>query len=247
MIKEPLIFLGVLIISLIMSSFLLSKNAGIFRPIAQRLFFIGVIFHELSHACMCLVVGRMPDHFKVKWRNERYSFIRSPHGAVGLDKPPNFLQAFIIAIGPLVINTWLIFLLWFGLVLNPIFYPIIKTVATFLILSLFLTASPSTGDLKYVSMAFRNSPVYSLYQVFLVFISVIILWLISVITRIEFILDFFYYLAIAAIYLLLKFTFLGIKLVVFKIKAKNFDHPPKLKFPQFSRKRYKPKKTQREW
>lgn len=247
MIEEPLIFLGVLIISLIMSRFLLSENAGMFKPIAERLFFIGVIFHELSHAFMCLVVGRIPDHFKLKWRNERYTSIRDPHGSVGFDKPPNFLQAFIIAIGPLIISTWLIFLLWFGIVINPIFYPIIKTLAVFLILSLFLTASPSTGDLQYVSMAFRNSPIYSLYQVFLVFISVIILWLILIITKLEFIIDFFYYVFIAGIYWILKGMIIGISYLIKLVHNSHYDKPVKLKFKTFTRKQYKPKKPQREW
>jgi hypothetical protein len=247
MIEEPLIFLAVLIISLVMSSFLLSENAGIFRYIARRLFFIGVIFHELSHAVMCLAVGRMPDHFKVKWKNEKNKNVRSPHGMVGLDIPTNFLQSLIIALGPLVISTWLIFLLWFGVILNPVFYPIIKTVAAFIILSLFLTAAPSGGDFRCIFSAFRKSPAYSCYQIFLLCLSVLLLWIFLIFTSITFFLDFFYYLAIAGIYLALKFTLIGIKMLIYRIRSRSFEHPPKPKFAQFSRKRYKPKKPIREW
>ncbi|MFX0106021.1 MAG: hypothetical protein ACFE75_11085 [Candidatus Hodarchaeota archaeon] len=246
MIQEPLIFLGILILSLILSCFFLSDRAGPFRPIAMRLFFIGVVFHELSHALMSIVVGRIPDHFKIKWRDEKTRSERSPHGSINLDKPPSFLQAVIIAIGPLIINTWLIFLLFFQIVLNPIFNPIIKTIAVFLCLSLLLTASPSTGDLQYISYSFRNAPVYSCYQIFLVCLSIIILWVFLIITHITFFLDVFCYIIIASIYLSLKFSFIGIRKLIIKIQSRDFTKPSKIRFKHFSQKHYKPKKPWKE-
>ncbi|MFX0023933.1 MAG: hypothetical protein ACFE9S_16520 [Candidatus Hermodarchaeota archaeon] len=58
MLQEPVIFAAIRVISLIMTNFLLSFRAGMLRPIALRLFFIGVIFHESAHYTMCLTVGK---------------------------------------------------------------------------------------------------------------------------------------------------------------------------------------------
>ena len=225
-----------------MSSFFLSDKAGPFKPIALRLFFIGVIFHELSHALMSIVVGRIPDHFEVKWRDEESRAKRYPHGSIDLEKPPSFLQALVIALGPLFISTWLIFLLLSQVIINPIFDPIIKTIAIFLCLSLLITASPSTGDLQYVSYSFRNAPVYSLYQIILVALSILVLWVFLVFTQITFFLDVFYYFAIAGIYLFLKFSFIGIRKLIIKIQSRNYTKTSKIRFKRFSRKHYRPKK-----
>lgn len=117
MIEEPFVFLGVLFISLIMSHFLLSEKAGVIRPIASRLFFIGVFFHEISHYVMGLVVGMKPEQIKVKWRNEKFGF-QDPHGSVKPGRIPTFLQAFVSSLAPLCFSTWIIFGLLYGVVLN---------------------------------------------------------------------------------------------------------------------------------
>lgn len=245
MIEEPLIFLGILIISWIMSRCVFDERAGMVKPIAIRLFFVGVIFHELAHYMMSFVVGKMPVKMKIKWRNEDNGK-KSPHGSVQLENPPSFLQAIVIALGPLYISTWLIFFLWFGVILNPVFNPIIKTIAVFLIFSLFLTASPSRGDLHYVNNSFKNAPAYSWYQILLISLSIGILWLSLLSTQITFILDVFYYLAIGGIYLLLKFSFIGVRKFMIKLQSRNFKKPEKIRFKRFSRQHYKPKKPWKE-
>ncbi|MFX0135024.1 MAG: hypothetical protein ACFFDN_15390 [Candidatus Hodarchaeota archaeon] len=245
MIQEPLIFFGILIISLIMSSFFLSDRAGPFRPVAMRLFFIGVIFHEVSHYVMSLVVGRIPEGIRIKWRDEKYRY-RSPHGAVKSGKPETFLQAIIISLAPLYISTWLIFFLWFGVVFNSAFNPVVRFIAGCICVSLFLTAAPSSGDIQMISKAFNEDPSHSWYQIFLIGISTFILWLFLTITHIIFFLDVFYYLAIAGIYLTLRFSFIGITRLIIKIQSRDFTRPSKVRFKQFSRKYYKPKKPWKE-
>ncbi len=246
MIEELLIFLGVLVISLILSSFIYSDRSGVLRPILLRVCFIGVFIHEFSHYLMSLVVGKRPDSFYVKWQKKNELNEGGPYGRITLENPPSFLQAFIIALAPLYISTWLIFLLWFGVIFSPYFNPLVKTIAVFILISLVLTASPSKADLRYISISFKKDTTNSCYQVFLISMSGLILWLFLIFTQISLILDFFYYVAIAAIYLVLKFSLIGIRKISMKIQSRNFKQPEKIKFKQFSRHHYKPKKPWKE-
>ena len=241
MIEEPFVFLCVLLISLVMSHFLLSERAGVIRPIAFRLFYVGVIFHELSHYITCLMVGIKPEQIKVKWRNEIFGF-PSPHGSVRFSRVPTFLQAFVSGIAPLCFSTWLIFGLLYGVVLNSIFNPILKVIAIFLIISLFLTAAPSTGDFQMITTSFRENTSHSWYQVFLVSVSACILWFILIFTHISFFLDVFYYLAIAGIYLVIKFSLIGSRKLIAHLGAQNYSKPSKVRMRPFTHKHYKPKK-----
>jgi hypothetical protein len=246
MIEEPLIFLGILFISLILSSFINSDRSGVLRPIALRICLIGVFFHELAHYLMSLVVGKMPDSFSIKWQKKTEKTNGGVYGSISLEKPPSFLQTIIISFAPLYISTWLIFILWFGVIFTPSFNPLVKIIAIFILISLLLTASPSKGDLQYITYSFRKDPAYSWYQILLICLSVLILWLFLIFTQINFILNFFYYVAVAAIYLLLKFSFIGIRKIAIKANSRNFKQPEKIKFKRSSHKHYKPKKPWKE-
>lgn len=247
MLEELFLFLIILITSLVISS-LLFKNEnrlGMFRPIVLRLAYVGVVIHELSHYIACLIVGIKPRHLKIKWRDE-YFGKRFPHGSVEPGKPTSFLQSFVTAFAPLFISTWLI-MLTFYIFPNSDFNPIIRIIAGFFCISLFTGAAPSTTDFNYMLYAFRRDKAHSFYQIFLVLLSGVILWTILLFTQIIFFLDVFYYLAIAGIYLSLKFSFLGIHRVITKLLARDFKKPAKIKFKRFTRPLYKPKKTQTEW
>jgi hypothetical protein len=246
MIKEPFIFLGICIISLGLSSFLLSDRAGVFKTIALRLFFIGIIFHEIAHYLMSLAVGKIPEKISIKWRNEKYKFIRDPHGSVKPADPPSFLQAIVIALGPLYISTWLIFFLLFGVISIPLYNPVIKTIAVFLVFSLLLTASPSSGDIGAIATAFKEDPQHSWYSIFLIILSFLTLWFFLLSTQIIFFLDVFYYLAITGIYLIYKFSFIGIRKIIIRINSRIYNKPNKVRFKRFSRTHYKPKKPWKE-
>ncbi len=241
MIEEPFVFLCVLLISLAMSHFFLGEKAGVIRPIAFRLFYVGVIFHELSHYITCLMVGIKPEQIKIKWRNEKFGS-RSPHGSVRYSKFPTFLQALVSGIAPLCFSTWFIFGLLYGVVLNSMFNPIIRFIAGFLMVSLFLAAAPSTGDFQMITRSFRENTSHSWYQVFLVSVSACILWIILVFTHTIFFLDIFYYFAIAGIYLAIKFSLIGSKKLIVHASNRNYSKPPKVKMRPFTHKHYKPKK-----
>ncbi len=246
MLEELFLFLIILITSLVISS-LLFKNEnrlGMFRPIVLRLAYVGVVIHELSHYFACLIVGIKPRHLKIKWRDE-YFGKRSPHGFVEPGKPTSFLQGFVTAFAPLFISTWLI-MLTFYIFPNSDFNPIIRIIAGFFCISLFIGAAPSTTDFNYMLSAFRRDKAHSTYQIFLVLLSGVILWIILLYTQIIFFLDVFYYLAIAGLYLSLKFSFIGIHRLITKLSSRDFKKPAKIKFKRFTRPLYKPKKPQNE-
>ncbi|NVM34511.1 MAG: hypothetical protein HWN81_02875 [Candidatus Lokiarchaeota archaeon] len=241
MIEEPFVFLLILVVSLVLSHFLMSDRAGRFQWVAYRLFFIGVIIHEISHAIMCLMVGMKFEYIRIRWRDERFGF-RSPHGSVKPDRIPTFLQAFVLALAPLYFSTWLIFLFTFGVVFNPSFEPLARFFAGVVVISCLLTAAPSTIDWRYISGAFRENPSHSWYQILLISLSIWILWFILISTHTTFFLDVFYYLAIAGIYLVLKFSLIGSRKLLAHISTRNYSKPSKVKMRPFTHKHYKPKK-----
>jgi hypothetical protein len=242
MLQEPLIFLGVGILSLILTNFLFSDRAGVLRLVALRLFFIGVIFHEFAHYIMCLAVGKIPKRIQIKWRDDKYGIFRDPHGRVKPAESYSFLQAVIVAFAPLYISTWLIFYLWFGVIFTPFYKPIIKTICVFILFSLLLTAAPSAGDFGYIGAAYRKDPKHSWYQILLIGLSIVVLWLFLVAFHITFLLEVFYYVAVAIIYLVLRFSLIGIRRVSYKISHYNFKRPQKIRSRHFIRKKYKPTK-----
>jgi len=244
MLEELIVFFIVLILSLLARSIVNKEKLGAFYPFVLRLRFIGVAVHEFSHYIMNLAVGIKPEGIKINWRDKE-TRQRNPHGSV-TTKPRSFLQGLLICLGPLYISTWLAFLC-LGVTLSSVFHPVIRIIASFICISLILGAAPSGPDFNNIPRTFRKDPRNSFYQIFLIILSGVILWTILLYTQIIFFLDVFYYLAIAGIYLLLKFSFLGIHRVITKLSSRDFKKPAKIKFKRFTRPLYKPKKPQTEW
>ncbi len=238
MLEEPLVFLIILILVFLLRSVLKEHILGPFYPIILRLFFIGVIVHELSHYIMNLAVGIKPRGINVKWRGGRGE--RSPRGSV-LSKPCSFLQTFLIVFAPLYIGTWLIFLC-LEVVFSSLFHPLIRIGFAFFGLSILFTANPSSPDFRNLPWAFKQDILHSLYQILLVALSVLILWGFLAISRFYFTLDFYYYLAIAGNYFVLKYSVVGIQVFYQKIRSHQFKKVGQLPYKRFIRKRYKPRR-----
>ena len=247
MLEELFLFLIILITSLVISSLLFkNKNRlGMFRPIVLRLAYVGVVIHELSHYFACLIVGIKPRHLKIKWRDEYFGF-RSPHGSVEPGRKVSFLQGFIVAFAPLYISTWLI-MLTFTIFPSSSFNPIVRVIAFLFCISLFTGAAPSTADFNYMLYAFKLDTTHTFYQIFLVCLSGIILGGVLLYTQVIFLLDVLYYLAIAGLYLFLKFSLIGIHRLMSIVRSRDFRKPTKIKFKSFTRPLYKPKKIKLEW
>ena len=212
---------------------------GYLNPLLLRLFFIGVIFHELAHYIMNLLVGIQPERIEIRWRDP-VTHQRSPHGGVQ-SKPRSFLQAFFICLAPLYIGTWLIFLT-FTIAFTPGIDLTLRIVSGVFCLSILLAASPSGQDFNNIPGAFNASPAHSFYQIFLVLLAAVGLWFLLSNFSIIFPLDIFYYLSIIGIYFILKFTFKGGKIMFLKINSWNFHKPREINITRFTRRRYKPKK-----
>jgi len=244
MIEELGIFFLFLILSLLAKNFLLRKDLGAFNYILMILAFVGVAIHEISHYVMNLAVGIVPEKIEINWRSKQTRQI-NPHGLVR-SKPRSFLQAVVICLAPLYISTWLFFLsLQFAA--NTNVGPVIRIIAILFCVSLILGAAPSSVDFNNIPKGFLIDPLNSLYKVFLIILSGVILWIIILYTQIVFILDVFYYFAIIGLYLLLRFSVLGISRGISELQSRNFRKPSKVRIRRFTRTHYKPKKPQKEW
>jgi hypothetical protein len=247
MLEELIVFGIVLIVSL--SARCLASNSakqklGIVHSIFLRLNFIGVVVHEISHYIMNLLVGIKPESIGIRWRNKQ-THERNPHGWVK-SKPRSFLQASLICLAPLYISTWLCFWL-LQVSFDSNFTPVLRIIAAIFSVSVILGAAPSGTDFNNIPRAFRDDPFNSLYQIFLILISGTILWLILNITQVVFILDFFYYMAIAGLYFALKYCILGGKTITRIILSRNFGKPSKVRIKKDLRRQYKPKKPHTKW
>jgi hypothetical protein len=239
MIEEILIFFIVLIASGIaryITGNIPNNNISITSRIIFILTFIGVAVHEFSHYLANLIVGLKPGKIEIKWKNEKYGFI-SPHGSVQ-GKPRSFLQAVIICLAPLYLSTWLIFLTFLSM-LNPDIHIMLRIISGILCISLFIGASPSGIDFGNIFRTFNKDIFYSLYQIFLIILSGITLWLILSFTDILFVLDILYYLSIAGLYWMFKLSFLGVD-KIFRVSLHH--NSSELNIRNLTRRRYKPKK-----
>ncbi len=238
MLQEPIIFIVILFISLFFKYLFEREVFGRLNFLFLRLLFVGVIVHEVCHYVMNLAVGIKPEGIHINWR-DRETGGRNPHGAVQ-SKPRSFIQALLICLAPLYLGTWLIFLtLTIALNSSNVYVIIIST--TFCV-SILTAAAPSGQDFNNIPRAFRDSPAHSWYQAFLIFLSGITLWFILINAQIVFPLDVFYYFSLIGIYFMFKFSFMGSRKVILRVKSRNFRKPHETKIRPFLRRRYKPKK-----
>ena len=237
---EELVVFGIILVISLFFKHLISKgeSLGPFYGILIRLAYIGIVIHEISHYLISLLVGIKPRKIEIKFRHEKMGFI-APHGRV-LVKPESFLQAFLISFAPLYISTWLA-VFFFNITAYSNYWFVIRFIACLLLISTIIGAAPSSADVSCFFRSVRHDPVYTLYQIFLIVISIFILWGLLYYFEILFFLDVFYYLSIAAIYWGLKLGFMGISKAMFLTRSKD-QKPHKLRIRRIARRRYKPQK-----
>jgi len=239
MLEELVVFAIILVISLFFRH-LISKGKSLspFYGILIRLEYIGVVIHEISHYLISLLVGIKPRRIEIKFRHEDMGFV-APHGEV-LVRPESFLQGFLISFAPLYISTWLA-VLFFNIFAYSNFWWGIRFIAILFLVSTIIGAAPSSADISCIFRSIGVDPIYTLYQIFLIIISIFILWAFLYYFEIVFFLDVFYYLSIAVIYWGLKLGFMGISKIIFLTRSKS-QKSHKLRIRRIARRRYKPKK-----
>ncbi|MFX1346704.1 MAG: hypothetical protein ACFFAI_16530 [Promethearchaeota archaeon] len=225
--------------------FLLSSDLGsIGNTCVNIFFFVGVIVHELSHRIMCAITGVPAYNIKVKFRNE-YSGEADPHGSVSLRQrfQMSFLQAFLVSFAPILIGAWIIYFL-LQVALNSLFNPIIRIIAVFCIISIILASSPSRADLSFIKFGYQNDPQHSQYQIFLVTISFLISWGLVGVYNIILPYEFLYYFIIILCYVILKYSFITIRILFNKIRGRKERIPSNVK-RRLIRRSFKPEMVQR--
>ena len=236
------IFLGV---SYIITRFLLNIDYGPFSKVLLALRFIGVAVHELSHFIMCIIVGIRPKGINIRLRS-RWTGRVNPNGEVRPDwHNCTFLQSMFISLAPLIFSTWLFFWsLSFVFTADQI-HPLIRIIAGFFCVSLFLGATPSKPDFQIIGYWFKKDPKYSLYQLGLLVLSGFFVWGIVVYYSIVIPLDIIYYILVGVGYYIVKYSFRAVGWALFKVAS--FHNPqrstsPRIKYGRFMRRRFKPTK-----
>lgn len=228
-----------LAISYVIEKLVASHDLGPFKPILNILAYIGVMVHELSHFIMCLLVGVRPTGISVKLKDRTGQI--NPNGKVSFEPHGEaFLQAALISLAPIFISTWLFFYS-LELVFSETIDPLLRIFAAFFCLTLFLGAVPSTTDFHIIVIRFKEDPKYSIYQLFMVFISGVIALAVIIFYQII-ILDILYFFLVGIVYGIFKYGFMGFSRLLHTSFSHNESHPSRSNYKKSTRKRFKPTK-----
>ncbi len=217
MFEEFPYILGFLLFSIVISYLLLEYIPEPFKKIIVGVMIIGIVIHELFHVLMCLITNTPINSVKFleKIKKEegpgyiKYEF----NGNVSIkgEKEMSFLQAVLVGFAPLLFSFWIFFLL-----LDQVIHPtneIIFFICLFTILSILFSAAPSSADLKCIPIAFGENIEHSIFQIFLLLLSIFTTWSLSVQYNLIFSHELIYYLLIAFFYYGFKYGFKGIHLI----------------------------------
>ncbi len=240
MLFEDLIFFSfIMFLSLIISAILHQIHPGPFKMVIHVLEFVGVIVHEFSHALISLLMGVPVKDIEVGWRSDSGSRI-SPHGHVEIDPyHDNFLKDVMISFAPLFVSTWL-FMVCFSMIFDTMLNEFLRVFCGLMSMSLILGAAPSNADLSGIIITFQKDVRYSLYQLFLVMLSIITVIIFVFIFQIM-IPEYLYFFLIIGGYLAYKYAFLGLSQLK-RIKHSRLRLEPKFSINVYRRRTRRPKK-----
>jgi len=228
-----------MLFSVIISYLLLTYIPEPLDKIIQAISIIGVIIHELCHLLLCLLTNtKVKKVTLVKKIKDRREENKSRFGGeVTLNRRTriSFLQASIISFAPLYISFWLFFSI-VELMIDPDINVVLFYIYLFILISITLAAAPSFVDLGTIPKAFHDNPSYSLYQIFLLVLSIFSVWMISFVYKIQFIHEILVYVLIFLSYYAFKYVFKEINYITITM----YKVSRTFKYKRFKRRRYKP-------
>ena len=194
MFEEIFFMIGFWAFSGVISYLLLNKTPSPINKVVQFLAIIGIIIHELCHLCMCIITNTPIKEITLIGREKLEDQKVTYYGKIELDgkKTVSFMQSIVIGFAPLYLSFWLFFFLW-ELIINPEIEMCLFFIYLFVMVSIVLAAAPSMADLSQIPLSFRSDIRYSLYQIFLVILSILLLFFIVLWYEISFFHEIFYY------------------------------------------------------
>lgn len=233
------IFPTILVAGYIIQNLLWGKDRGPFTAIINILAFIGVFFHEISHAILSLFAGVPVKSISVRLRSEETGRI-APHGKIKTKGAyqNTLLQALLISLGPVLLGAW-IFYFASEIALNPILDPFVRIIAGLVALSVIMTSTPSPQDFRVIMWTFGFDLRYSIYQLLLLISSIFLSWGIVVWFNIILPIEFLYYIAIIICYFVLKYSLITIRWGLNKIRSRFGNEKYRKGFRRFSRRTHK--------
>ena len=246
MFEELLFMIGFTIISISISYILLEYIPEPLNKLVKGLAIIGILIHELCHIVMCIMTNTKIHSVSLVQKVHEPDVKHHPgYGGrvtIGKSETLGFLQALLIALAPIYLSFWLFFFL-----LEQLLYTNLDVLVFFLIvfimISIILGASPSIADLSSIPKAFSRDPTYSMYQIFLLVLSGVTIWLIMTIYNIYVIHELFYYVFIFVGYYGFKYGLRGLNEMYYSLSKS----PKKSKSRSLTRRRLisrKPRKIE---
>jgi len=234
MIELYLWLFTMLLASIVTSSWYRRIHTPGYQVVFNIIAFIGIFVHEMAHYILGNLFGVKTGKVKVNYRGYDKKMV-APHGSVGVPEfeKNSFVQMFVISFAPLFVSTFL-FMFCLDVIFRIQTENWVKVVAIVFCVSLFVGSEPSGQDVKLVGIVFNKDPSYSLYQIFLVMLSGILVWLfvdlyfISLPFEVLYYIEYFLFLAL--FYYCLKLSFWGLgKLykIIRKIFKKTMISSPK--------------------
>lgn len=233
-----------MLFSVVISYVLLTYTPDPLIKIFQGVSIIGIVVHELCHIIMCLITNTHIESISLVHRVklDKPDKYFGYGGQVNVrDERISFLQGFLIGFAPLYLSFWLFFFLW-GQISNPhidfwffLFY-------LFVMISIIFSAAPSFADLYLIPKSFYNDVRYSLYQIFLVIISIILVSGIIHNFNLAFFHEVFLYILIYIAYNIFKYGFKGIYYIMLNIRSNKMgvSRFRKRHYKDLTRRRRKP-------
>ena len=235
-----------LIFAVTVSYLLLNGTPHPLNKLIWALGIVGIVLHEVCHLLACFITNTRVVDVKLigRVRSREKSGKKSSFdygGSVTVHPEANFsfLQSVIIGFAPLVANFWL-----FSLILDQMFNPHIDGLLFLMFLlveiSLIIGASPSLSDIACIPAAFSRDSTYSLYQIFLLGISILIAWGVTMAYSSYFFHEIVAYGLIMISYYGLKYGFKAVNGLLYRLRSHHIPYRYKLDYDAFTQKTYKP-------